>query len=364
MRFMESKEVPQSSDTDAERKIPAKRIFLEQQIWPRDLKEKYSKRVTVGGDECRGFDLCRNYAEMKDSAYCFASKQITNRRELPPSYIDPKYEHRNKDDNIYYAETQRKTGSINDYGQYLFAKLPNDAYSYKELTKNDPMVIIRYQPFLFTICVPVDINNEILSFSYCIFDKCEDLIQNFNNWRADNEEKQAEANANNANGANGANGAIVANAGANTQAKGQDHYQETLKKRTGLERGTGDQANSFADEVIGEQQIRYKDLIAKAKCKFNYNPKETRVEFIEAWEAKIEAAIKERKDKETAENEKNGKKGSPKVVTSTFRFKSKDMSAPKIRIKNNDLEHVLNAKHRVDPNRCRGIPDLYYSEEL
>ena len=138
---------------------------------------------------------CRDAQEMKDSAYCFASKQIERiGRELPFSYTQeklPKYMDQNTEDRIFYAETQVKTGTMNAYGQYLFAKLPKDGNQYKEMTVSDGSIIEGYQPYLFTfylplissVCVPVDVNEEILAFSYCLFDKCEQLIQRFNNWR-------------------------------------------------------------------------------------------------------------------------------------------------------------------------------------
>ena len=37
--------------------------------------------------------------------------------------------------------------------------------------------------FKFRVCAPVDVNEEILSFSFCIFDDCEDLVTAFTNYR-------------------------------------------------------------------------------------------------------------------------------------------------------------------------------------
>ena len=74
-------------------------------------------------------------------------------RELPVSFTEeklPKYLDRNYKESIYYAETQKKTGLMNDYSQYLFAKLPEDPIEYKKLYKNDPDVKIKIEPFLFT----------------------------------------------------------------------------------------------------------------------------------------------------------------------------------------------------------------------
>lgn len=39
---------------------------------------------------------------------------------------------------------------MNEYTQYLFAKLPDDPIEYKKLYKNDPNVKIKVKPYLFT----------------------------------------------------------------------------------------------------------------------------------------------------------------------------------------------------------------------
>lgn len=100
-------------------------------------------------------DSCRDSLELKDAAYCFASKQIKKmNRELPLTFTEealPKYLDWNYKDTIYYVETQKKTGRMNEYTQFLFAKLPDDPIEYKKLYKNDPEVKIKVNPFLFTL---------------------------------------------------------------------------------------------------------------------------------------------------------------------------------------------------------------------
>lgn len=150
--------------------IDLTKMLEDNKIWPAEMKERYSRRVVVGGPECRSFDNCRDNQEMKDSAYCFASKQIDKivptitREDLLranednknakvvdalPSGIDPKSIFAQEE--IYYAETQKKTGSPNDYGQFLFAKLPRDYLSFYNLIKaGDSQIKTQYKPFLFT----------------------------------------------------------------------------------------------------------------------------------------------------------------------------------------------------------------------
>lgn len=95
---------------------------------------------------------CRNAQEVKDVAYCFASKQIEKiEKELPLAYEEPSpYTAKNRDNTIFYVETQKKTGTMNDYGQFLFAKLPRDGNNYKEMTVSDPAIIRSFKPYLFT----------------------------------------------------------------------------------------------------------------------------------------------------------------------------------------------------------------------
>lgn len=102
-------------------------------------------------------ESCRNWDEIKDSVYCFASKQIgkigsnTDIGEigLPPSYGDDMKDFNDKD-TIYYAETVKKTTSLNDYAQFLFAKLPENPLEFKKLTKENPELNAAYKPFIFS----------------------------------------------------------------------------------------------------------------------------------------------------------------------------------------------------------------------
>ena len=150
--------------------IDLNKMLEDNMIWPKDMKERYSRRVVVGGPECKSFDNCRDFQEMKDSAYCFASKQIEKietsltREDLlaknsakAGSFIDSLGSGASekikgyKQESIYYAETQKKTGAPNDYGQYLFAKLPHDYLKfYNEIKSGSNMIRTQYKPFLFT----------------------------------------------------------------------------------------------------------------------------------------------------------------------------------------------------------------------
>ena len=133
-------------------------MLQENKVWPKDMKERYSRRVTVGGPECNSYSSCRNFQESKDAAYCFASAQIALISKYPEPFEEGGDNDNYKkdfgspgDNTIYYAETMKKTGSPNDFNQYLFARLPikYDQYfkSYKATGSN---LLIRYKPFLFT----------------------------------------------------------------------------------------------------------------------------------------------------------------------------------------------------------------------
>ena len=136
-----------------------KDLLTENIIWPKEMKERYSRRVTVGGPECKAFSSCRNFGESKDAAYCFASAQITEIPNLPDRFEENSGDAElykadfgaPGDNTIYYAETQKKTGSPNDYNQYLFARLPTNYTKYYEQYKaTGSNLLIRYKPFLFT----------------------------------------------------------------------------------------------------------------------------------------------------------------------------------------------------------------------
>lgn len=119
------------------------------------MKERYSRRVMVGGPECKAYLACRDNQELKDTAYCLASKQLSKLDTLPVAIIDnaPQYDSfkGSQENTIYYVETQKRTGSTNDYGQYLFARLPKDYMKFYEQQKDgDNMLKLKYKPFLFT----------------------------------------------------------------------------------------------------------------------------------------------------------------------------------------------------------------------
>ena len=138
-------------------------------IWPKEMKERYSRRVTTGGIECKGFDSCRDFQEMKDAAYCFASKQmnymsqeskdewVKNQKENEGKHGDDMWNGASdnarsfKTETIYYAETQKKTGAPNDFNQYLFAKLPvNYMKFHEEIKLGNFNLKVNYKPYLFT----------------------------------------------------------------------------------------------------------------------------------------------------------------------------------------------------------------------
>ena len=135
-------------------------MLKENQIWPKDMKERYSRRVAVGGPECKSYSSCRNFQESKDVAYCFASSHIGGKLEgqTYPKSFDDGEDSKNYvaqfpegDNTIYYAETQRKSGSTNDYMQFLFARLPKDYRKYNEQYRaKGSNLKIRFKPFLFS----------------------------------------------------------------------------------------------------------------------------------------------------------------------------------------------------------------------
>ena len=129
-------------------------ILKEQIIWPADMKERYSRRVLVGGPECKAYFSCRDTQELKDCAYCLASKLLKNIASMPKStngdasyaiYDSPAA------NTIYYAETQKKSGSTNDYTQFLFARLPIEYMKFYDAQRNkDVNLRTAYKAFLFT----------------------------------------------------------------------------------------------------------------------------------------------------------------------------------------------------------------------
>lgn len=129
------------------------KILEEQIIWPGDMKERYSRRVLVGGPECKAYGSCRDNQELKDTAYCLSSKMLESITTLPTPIdsSESQYIEYNSDNTIYYVETQKKTGSTNDYGQYLFARLPKDYMKfYNQQKDGDSNLKLRYKPYLFT----------------------------------------------------------------------------------------------------------------------------------------------------------------------------------------------------------------------
>ena len=131
------------------------KILEDQIIWPKDMKERYSRRVLVGGPECKAYFSCRDNQESKDTAYCLASKQLDQIEKMPAAIQDGADQYQIFSgagaNTIYYAETQKKTGSTNDYNQYLFARLPTDYMNFYEQQKNgDSNLKLKYKAFLFT----------------------------------------------------------------------------------------------------------------------------------------------------------------------------------------------------------------------
>lgn len=133
-------------------------MLQENKVWPKDMKERYSRRVTVGGPECNSYSSCRNFQESKDAAYCFASAQIAKINDYPPAFGEGGESDKYKaqfggasQNTIYYAETMKKTGSPNDYNQYLFARLPIKYMDYfNQYRATGSNLLIKYKPFLFT----------------------------------------------------------------------------------------------------------------------------------------------------------------------------------------------------------------------
>lgn len=133
-------------------------ILKEQIIWSADMKERYSRRVLVGGPECKAYFSCRDTQEIKDTAYCLASKLLPSISSMPDpvkkgeAYVGYTAEYADtKSNTIYYAETQKKSGSTNDYTQFLFARLPIDYMKFYDAQRQgDTTLRVAYQAFLFT----------------------------------------------------------------------------------------------------------------------------------------------------------------------------------------------------------------------
>lgn len=131
-------------------------ILKENQIWPKEMEERYSQRVAKGGPECKSYSSCRNFDEMKDVAYCFATSQMEKLGENIPDPFEGQTspyiaEFGGSANTLYYAETLRKSGSPNDYSQYLFARLPKDYQKYyKQYRAKGSNLMIEYKPFLFS----------------------------------------------------------------------------------------------------------------------------------------------------------------------------------------------------------------------
>ena len=91
-------------------------------------------------------DVCRDWQTIKNTVFKVLSHITT-----PPN------------NNLYYVETQKKTNTLGDYGQFLFAVIPSIPPSSEQ--KN---MIITF----FTICVPVDSKTRSFLDYNCPLDSC------------------------------------------------------------------------------------------------------------------------------------------------------------------------------------------------
>lgn len=100
----------------------------------------------------------------KISAYCKNWQNIKNSAFLMLSHIKI-----SKGYNLFYVETQKKTNSIDDYGQFLFAIIPNNMNTNEE--KERKLAIT-----FFTACIPVDMRFSAFLDHKCPLDSCKKLI--------------------------------------------------------------------------------------------------------------------------------------------------------------------------------------------
>lgn len=117
--------------------------------WPKKLPEVVNNKTIKVSGNCTSKDKCRNWNQIKDTAYCKVSEKISRL---------------NENQAFYYVDTRKKTEKEGDVAQFLFAEITE--------LKDDKGQVNRTAKF-FSVCVPVANSENAFSEANCPFDECD-----------------------------------------------------------------------------------------------------------------------------------------------------------------------------------------------